>query len=546
MISGVRGMGGVGKTELAYVLAKRLKDRFPDAQIAFNLRGASDADSSTPATPVEALQHVIRSFHPEAKLPEEVDELQGVYHSVLDGKRVLLLMDNALDAQQLAPLTSPPDGCALMVTSRHHFTLSGMEPINLDTLQPEEARDLLVGICPRIGDHADALAKRCGYLPLALRLAASALARRLALRGEEAFADLVIKYSNDLGNETDRLAKLDANKPKEALGIEASLAISYRQIDESLQRRWRALAVFPGDFDEPAAGSVWELDDEEQRGTALDDLLAASMVQCEEATNRFRLHDLARDYARARLTGEECAGDEQRHAAHYAGVLRSAKQLYKEGGSPMLQGLALFDREWGNIRTGQAWATAHCEADHAAARLCCDYPYIGAYCLALRLNSRDLIVWFKAGLVAARKLKDRSAEGNHLGTLGLAYAALGETRKAIEFFEQTLAIHREIGDRRGEGSALGNLGNAYADLGETHKAIEYYEQQLVITREIGDRLGEGRALHNLAGGLAKAGRCDEAIAHAEQAVEIFEQLESPYATAARALLEWIRAEKDET
>jgi hypothetical protein len=173
VISGVRGMGGVGKTELACVLAKRLKDRFPDGQIAFNLRGASEDDSSNPATAVEAVQHVLRSFHPDAKLPEDLDQLKGLYHSVLDGKQVLLMMDNARDAGQLAPLTPPPDGCALMVTSRHRFTLAGMAAIDLDTLPPEEARDLLLEICPRIGEHAGALAKRCGYLPLALRLAAS-------------------------------------------------------------------------------------------------------------------------------------------------------------------------------------------------------------------------------------------------------------------------------------------------------------------------------------------------------------------------------------
>lgn len=99
-------MGGVGKTELAKVLAKEVKDSFPDGQIYFDLRGASK--DQTPATAIEALSHVIRSFQPEAKLPEDANSLQALYHSALEGKRVLLLMDNARDAQQLAPLTPPP------------------------------------------------------------------------------------------------------------------------------------------------------------------------------------------------------------------------------------------------------------------------------------------------------------------------------------------------------------------------------------------------------------------------------------------------------
>ncbi len=106
----------------------------------------------------------------------------------------------------------------------------------------------------------------------------------------------------------------------------------------------------------------------------------------------------------------------------------------------------------------------------------------------------------------ARAIGDRRGEGNALGNLGTAWAALGEPRRAIEFYEQQLAIAREIGDRRGEGSTLGNLGNAWADLGEPRRAIEFYEQQLVIAREIGDRMGEGSALFNSAPGARCARR----------------------------------------
>jgi tetratricopeptide (TPR) repeat protein len=518
VISGVRGMGGVGKTELAKVLAKRLKARFPDGQISFNLRGASEDGSSKPATAAEALTHVIRTFLPEAPLPEEVDKLKGLCHSVLEGKQVLLLMDNALDAHQLAPLAAPPDGCGLMVTSRHRFVLPGMQGIDLDKMPPEEARELVLKICPRIDAQADALAKRCGHLPLALRLAASALEMHHPLQVED--------YIKRLDNEEKRLVELDKDKKMVAvdLGITASLAASYNLLDERLQRYWRALSVFPGDFDAPAAASVWQLAEEDEAASALGDLYGASMVLWDEATKRFRLHDLARDYARARLSEEGPAGVAQRHAAHYAVVLLRTDDLYLEGGDAMLRGLALFDREWGNIRAGQAWVAAHWEADQTAARLCSDYSNAGVYCLNLRLHSRAWIAWLKAAVEAVRSLGDRMAEGSHLGNLGLAYAALGEARKAIEFYEQQLAIVREIGDRCGEGNALGNLGNAYGILGETRKAIEYHEQALVISRELKDRRAEGQDLGNLGIAYANLGETRKAIEYYQKRIAIAREI----------------------
>ena len=492
VILGVRGMGGMGKTELAHVVAKEFKGRFPDAQIAMNLRGVTDDASTQPATAVEALQHVVRSFRPDVELPDEVDVMKGRYRSVLEGKRVLLLMDNARDAQQLAPLAPLPDGCALIVTSRQHFALSGMgTPINLTTLPPEEARKLLLEICPRIGEHAENLAERCACLPLALRLAASALKTHETLGVED--------YVKRLASDKERLAALDEFKDSTDVerGISASLAISYDLLDKGLQRFWRALSVFPGDFDVAAAGSVWQLEDVKRAEKPLGDLCAASMAQWEEATGRFRLHDLARDYARARLSEEERAEDAQRHAAHYAGVLRRTNELHLEGGDGVLQGLALFDREWDNIRSGQVWAAAHWKADNTAAKLCSDYPGAGAYCLNLRLHPRDKIAWLDAAIKAARKTEDRSAEGRHLVNLGNAYVGLGEPREAIECHEQALAISREIGDRRGEGNALDGLANIYYHCREPGKAIELLGRGLDIAREIGDRRGEERALCNL-------------------------------------------------
>jgi hypothetical protein len=135
VITGIRGLGGIGKTALALVLAEQVKAQYPDAQFYINFRGASDK----PMSPAEALGHVIRAYHPTAKLPDSVAELQGLYHSALNGQRALILLDDARDAEQIKSLL-PPASCLLLITSRQHFTLPGLRATDLNTLPPDEAR----------------------------------------------------------------------------------------------------------------------------------------------------------------------------------------------------------------------------------------------------------------------------------------------------------------------------------------------------------------------------------------------------------------------
>jgi tetratricopeptide (TPR) repeat protein len=141
-------------------------------------------------------------------------------------------------------------------------------------------------------------------------------------------------------------------------------------------------------------------------------------------------------------------------------------------------------------------------------------------------------------MAIVRETGDRRGEGRTLGNIGMAYAELGETRRAIDFYEQVLQIARETGDRRGEGTALGSLGAAYADLGETRRAIDFYEQVLQIARETGDRRDEGTALWNMALALGQLEGA-QAMVYAEAALAIYEQIESPHADMVRSMLaEW--------
>jgi tetratricopeptide (TPR) repeat protein len=498
-ITGISGMGGIGKTELALLVAERLRDDYPDAQFFINLQG-TDAN---PRSPQEAMAICIRAFlGPEVKLPEEPEQLTNLYHSQLSGKRVLLLLDNAADSAQVRPLL-PPTGCAVLVTSRQSVALPGMTPLTLYPLPEKEARQLLLEIAARAQPAAEQICELCGYLPLALRAAGSLLAIT---------ADLdPVDYAAQLQDERSRLDRIGTEGVE--IDLAASFNLSYARLAPAAARVFRLLSVFPATFDAVAEEVVCA----DAGHVQLSELVRRSLVLYDESTKRYRLHDLARLFADTKLSAEERADGQKRFATHYRDVLAAAKKLYKEGGESLLRGLALFDLEWGNIQAGHAWVAAQADAaDADVVRLGMTYPDAGVYVLHLRQHARERVRWLEIALAAARRLQDRDGEGVALGNLGVAYKNLGETRQAIHFHEQHLAIAREIGDHQGEGYGLGNLGNAYADLGEARRAIQFYEQALLIHREMGDRRGEGNALTNM--GLAY-----EILGETRRAIEFYEQ-----------------------
>ena len=560
-ISGVRtklhGAPGVGKTALTTVLAHKLKDRYPDAQLYLNLRGAGadihgqQSTAVKPMTPAEAMQSIIHAFHPEEKLPEELDKLSVKYYGVLnDAGRVLLFLDNAADAAQVKPLL-PPDNCLLLVTSRAQFSLPGLAVRNIDCLRPEMSQQLLRDLSPRIEGCENEAAELCGHLPLALKV----------------FAGVV--NDKKLYPVPDLLKRLREGLAKLA-PVDAAFQVSYDLLADDLRRRWVLLAVFPASFDLPAAAAVWATvaavyvrrDDNESDDSAVIDrryneareamqaLVNASLVEWNEAGGRFRLHDLVRQFCNGKLTEAERTELHLAHARHYTAIGEEADELYKTKGKHA-DGLALFDREREQIEAAYSWLDGQvgrvtpCAPDSAKTASqrrtedCPPYPPITleadarqmialvdavVYTGDLRFHPRQRIAWLESQLRAARIVEDREAEGTALGNLGIAHFSLGDARKAIELYEQRLIIAREIGDRRGEGNALGNIGIAHANLGDARKAIEFFEQHQANAREIGDRRGEGNALMNQGNVQFSLGDARSAIEFHQQALTLFRKI----------------------
>ena len=505
-IYSIQGMGGVGKTALALKLAEELLGTYPDGQLFVELKGTSPR----PVTTAEAFAHVIHSFQPGAKLPHGEQALQGRYQSVLHGKRVMLLLDNIRDASQVAPLI-PPRNCLLIVTSRQHVSLPGIATVDIGTLPPEEACELLLRIAPRIADQADEIASLCGYLPLALRLAAGALVEHQDLAP--------LAYTRRLAVERNRLQLVDA-----------SFSLSYDLLSADMQRLWRMLAVFPGGFSVSGAASVWA-SDVPSASQSLSTLTRSSLVEWRplgrnetEATGsvgRYRLHDLVRIFAESRLNLGERAGAERTHASHYVIVLLAIEKDYRQGGPRLDAAFDEADREWENITAGQAWAAKHAGTDDEAARLCTEYVNAGVECIQVLQDPPDHVRWLEDAVAASARRHDRPAEGLQLQRLGSAYGRLGDTRRSIEVLEKALTIARETGREKLEAGVLCSLGAAYARLTDYDRAMEILEKALSLSRKAGAQDVEAGTILDLAAVYQHLGETDRAVQLLEGALPVF-------------------------
>ncbi|MEW6737387.1 MAG: tetratricopeptide repeat protein, partial [Acidobacteriota bacterium] len=439
-ISGLRGMGGIGKTALALVLGKALKSKYPDAQFYLDLKGAAEQQ---PLSPVQIMQQVIGSIHPEMKLPDDMDRLSGLYNSVLDGKRALLVMDNARDDKQVRPLL-PPDGCVMIITSRQHFNLPGLFVKDLDTLSPSDACDLLLKIAPRIGDQADEMARLCGYLPLALRLAADALSNRKSLSVDD--------YLKRLAKEQERLKLIDA-----------SIILSYGLLSEELQQRWRLLAWFPDYFHLDAVMFMWCLELDHTKDT-LDELVGYSLLEWNKNIKRYWLHDLVKIFAKAKLSEDDEIVAEKRFVNL---ILSSAnpKSSSEKGFYYLLRRIPrVVIRVLESAITNASKLKLHKEKELLLYLLLSQtYACIG--------NFQKATAHYEESVILARKISNYKKLGDTLHYLGVTYFVQGNTFKAMQYFQECIRISDEITDRGEAGTFLFDISLTLDKFGKLNLAI---------------------------------------------------------------------------
>jgi tetratricopeptide (TPR) repeat protein len=476
-ISGVRGMGGIGKTEFAYALAWQLRDDFPDGQIVVELRGTTN-----PIASEQALQSILAAFESGINMPNDFTQLQGLYQSKLQGKRLLILADDARDASQTRPLMPPPN-CALIVTTRNRFILPGMIHLDLDMLSSEAAEELIRVICPRIGAYAPRLAALCGYLPLALRISAEMLEADDTRNVERYLARL----------EQERLRHLrdpDSLEDPHA-SVEASLRLSYKALPPSSQQALAQLGVFSGSFDVEAARAVVVIDDDVEDALGL--LRRRSLIYWDEGVGRYHLHDLVRAFALAQL-GEPTAII--RYISHYAAVGRNITQLHEVGGGGLRTALSMFDGERLQIEASFARLEQWVDKREVAPILI-SYMDLFVTIGQLRYPLQELCRRLESGLIAARLLNRRDLEAKYIHGMGLWTSWLKEYPPAIKLLSQALAIAEEIGDVSQQTVSLLTLGGVHGNIGEFVVGVQLLERALAMARVSGNRVREGQALDNL-------------------------------------------------
>ena len=506
----IRGMGGLGKTQLALRLAADVNRDFPDGQLMIELRGGSPERRS----PEDALRAALWSLRgPAERLPDDLPGLVALFRATLGGRRLLVLVDDAPDSASARHFV-PPAPCALLVTSRERISLDVQtRTLNLAALSDEQSRDLLLHLARRLdGDPLlPDLLRRSANLPLALRIVGDTLRERPDLPAG--------RYLARLADETRRLGALK----HEDRDVYAIIGFSDTLLAErapALAERWRMLHVCPAPFDREVVAALWEEQDEDALDDAIGELLRRSLLDYDEATERYNLHDLLRDIARQRCPEPAAEAAHERHARYFARLLSKCGALYRKGGAAILRALALFDDNLPHIISGQAWAAEQANTGSTII----EYALGAAQLLNFRLHPRTQIEWTEAARVAAKAADDKIHEGMALGNLGLAYADLGDIKQAIGYYEQDLALARMLADQKGEGAVLQNLGLAYMDLSNISRAKEFFEKSLELARTTGDRRGEGISLGNLGNAYRRLGYFAEAIASYQLRISLAHEL----------------------
>ncbi|SCG64991.1 DNA-binding transcriptional activator of the SARP family [Micromonospora echinaurantiaca] len=535
----IDGMGGIGKTALALHWGHLHRRDFPDGQVYLDLRGFSPGD--TPMRPAEALPRLLLSLGvPPADIPPTVDAQSGRMRSLTDGRRLLLVLDNAYDASQVRPLLPGNLAGLVVVTSRRRLTglvvREQAVPLSLAPLRPTESVDLVAGCLHRSRpDEREALADYCGHVPLAIRIVA---ARAL---------ELPDRPLGDLLRELRRGRRLDAFAEPDGpdVNLRTVFSWSYRCLSPPAAELFWRLALHPGEsVGVHAAAALAGLDLPRVRELAAE-LHRASLLQL-PAPDRYQFHDLVGAYARELAEAPENAThrrlafdrllDWYLRTVDAAGLVLQPHRPHFAPPAPALVEPVRVD----TYQTALSW----CESERTNL-----LPVIraaasgGASGHAWRIALGASAYWYIAkrredwraatriGVAATRADGDRRAEGALLASLATALCESRRYAEAIELYQESLRLHEASGDRDWRATSLNSLAVAHAEAGRPDEALATFALARAEHRLRGNRRGEGVALQNMAQCHVLLGQPGEAIARHEEALTAMRDAGDRYAEA---------------
>jgi DNA-binding SARP family transcriptional activator len=567
-VSALAGIGGVGKTTLAVHVAHQARGAFPDGQLYVDLQGAGPRA----AEPETVLGSFLRALGTaDSAIPDSLEERAGLYRSVLDGRRVLVLLDNAKDAAQVRPLLPGTEGCAALVTSRVRMVdLAGAHLVDLDVMSPEEALLLFTKIVgeERVASEREAaldVVAACGFLPLAIRIAAS----RLAARRTWTVSVLAAK----LADERRRLDELQAGD----LAVKATFELGYGQLEPAQARAFRLLGLADGpDISLAAAAAVLDLPLKETENL-LESLVDTSLLES-AAPGRYRYHDLVRLYARACAERDEHPPSERDAAmsrlldfylATVSGVYlieRPGDRLVDHLEHAEYPGLTFADRhdaqDWLYSEAVCLLACVRQAVRPGTLRRAVDILWAAVDLAESGANSKEFEAVAALLRGVAQEAGDPHTEARALTALAFVHqhngsrfdVAIQEAEQATELarvaddpltgcwssnISGVIALYqnrndageehltraienfRALGDRPGEASALCNLSRIHLATGRTATAVELARQGTTMYDDMGHALKGANGRYALGLALTQSGKLTEATECLNEALRVF-------------------------
>ncbi|HEY4019852.1 MAG TPA: BTAD domain-containing putative transcriptional regulator [Pseudonocardiaceae bacterium] len=526
----ITGSGGIGKTALTLRWAHQHSPRFPDGQLYVNLRGFDP--SAPPMSPGTAVRGFLAALNvPESAVPADIEAQSALYRSLVADRTMLIVLDNAADSAQVAPLLPGGAGCAVLVTSRDRLTglvtMHSARPLALDVLDETAARALLA---TRIGADRLALAPEavaellacCAGFPLALSIVAGRAQTRPGLP--------LIALVDELRDATTRLGVLDEDDP--GSGITAVLSCSYNALAEQQARLFMLLGLIPGpDISQAAAASLVGVRPAEV-GLTLRALERLSLVQ-QDLPGRWRTHDVVRLYAvnqgRTDQTEQDREAALRRLTSFYLHSARSAtdaldRQVQPVRNEPLVpdcypeqidkaDAMAWFDRERLCLLAAQQLAAER--GWYQAAWEMGWWMVIFHYRRALY---QDFLTTWTIGLAAAAHLDSKALTIAHR-SLGRAYSRVRRFAESLEHLNKSLELAERDANQADQLRTHQALGLVHGGRLKDHvTALAHFTKALELAEELDHQVWRAEAHNEIALCLATLKRFDEARPHSEQAL----------------------------